>query len=216
MKIEIKNIFPAKQCDTSRDFSRSCDCYYQRFMKFPLIGVFHSHAELLHAALLEANHEVISFVPQPFKLHVNGKRYIPDCFIAYKNKHEVIELKPRGEFDDDKKIPLQERFKNEYGYEFKVISNESVFEEEVKANNWLFIIRTLSNVDEISTTNQEQDLLEKFFHKPKQQLGDVVKLNNRMNAYLDELALFRLIHKGKLNISNEKQLDLDTEVTSCI
>ncbi len=215
MNIHQKQRFAKQQIKTASNLLRSADCYLQTFIKFPEVGIFHSRAELLHAALLEADPEVISFVPQPFKLMVNGSRYIPDCYVAYKNKREVIELKPRGEFDEAKLIPLVEHFKQKHGADFKVVSNESVFEQELKAQNWLFIIRTLANMGDVSTNNQEQELLERFFFKPKQRIGDVVQINNRMNAYLDEIALYRLIHQGKLSISHDKPIDTDTEVTLC-
>lgn len=214
--LEVNMILPKQQVNSASKILVGALCFLQRFLKFPDVGVFHSYPELLHAALLESDPDVISFVPQPYKIMVNGRRYIPDCYVAYKDRHEVIELKPRGEFEDAKRIPITEYFKEKAGAEFKVISNESVMEQEIKAKNWLFIIQTLCNVNGLPTSNQEDEILEKFDDKPKQVIGDIVQLGNRINHGFHELALYRLIQQGKLDISHNKLIDIDTEVFSCI
>ncbi len=215
MHIQQRQLIAKQQVKTASKLLKNADCYLQKFIRFPQIGIFHSLAELLYAALLEADPDVISFVPQPFKLFVNGKRYIPDCYVAYKTKREVIELKPEGKFDESMVVPLTEHFRQKHDADFKVVTNESVFDQELKARNMLFIIRTLSNVSEISTNNQEQELLGQFYFRPKQRIGDVVQINNRMNAYLNEIALYRLIHQSRLSISHDKPIDIDTEVILC-
>ncbi len=215
MKIDLDDFIPKQQLDDASKIKINSKSYFQKFIKFPEIGIFHSYAELLHAALLEFDPDVISFVPQPFKFKINGKPYIPDCYVAYKNKKEVVELKPDGEFDQDRQLPLTAFLDDEHGIDFKVVSNESMFELETKAKNCLFIIRTLCNVQDVLTRNQEAELLERFTLKPNQCIGDVVQIGNRINAGLNEIALFRLIRKGKLSITHNQQIDLNTEVSRC-
>jgi len=206
-------IIPKQQVLSASKIMVSAQSYLQKFMKFPGTGIFHSYAELLHAALLESDPKVISFVPQPCKTMVNGRRYIPDCFVAYSNKREVIELKPAGKFNDAHFAPLSQFFNAELDAKFKVITNEEIFAQEQKALNWLFIIRVLINNTHEVTDNQEYQLIKVLSEKPQQNLGDLIHIGNRMNSFLKELALFRLINKGQVSINNDKDIDLNTEVS---
>lgn len=206
-------IIPKQQINSAKKILVSAQCYLQKFIKFPDIGIFHSYAELLHAALLESNQLVNSFIPQPCKTMIYGRRYIPDCYVAFSNKREVIELKPAGKFNDAHFAPLSEFFDTELDAKFKVITNEEIFAQEQKALNWLFIIRVLVNNSHEITDNQECQLLKVLSDKPQQNLGDLIQVGNRMNSFLHELALFRLIHKGQVSINNDKDIDLNTEVS---
>lgn len=216
MKVKKAKKTPVNQFKADSKKLISTQSYLQRFIKYPKIGYFFNKATFYHAALLEADTNVISFVPQPYELSLNGHPFIPDCYVAYKNKRTVFKLSSQGGIDQDIQIPVTEYLKEKDGAEFVVLSYDSVFEQEVKAQNWLFIIRTLCNVSDISTRNQEKDLLEKFFNKPKQQIGDIVQIDNRLNANLDEIALYRLIHQGKLTMSHTDPINFNTEVTACI
>jgi len=208
-------LLPIQQVGTASKLLRSADCYQQRFIKFDGVGIFHSYAELLHAALLESNPAVTSFTPQPFFLRIGRRRYIPDCYYVLDGKRYVVELKPRGEFADEMKLPLEAFFDYE-NIKFKVISNDSVLEHELIAQNWLRIIRVLINARHEDTQVEEIRLWESFLITPKAYLDDIISFSNRFSSRSREIALFRLIHKGKLTINfNDRDIGINTEVSLC-
>ena len=197
-KIKCNAQIPEQQ-KTSIGFMRSTDCYQQRFLKFPLLGVFHSYSELLHAALLEANTNVSSFVPQPFKFLIGRRRYIPDCFYLASGKRIVVEIKPQGKLSDEIKIPLTEYLAFN-DILFKVISNEEILEQETLALNWLYIVRTLLTSQYEETSVQEIQLYEKILAHSELSVGDIIDLGNRIQNRQNEIALFQLVYKGKLEL----------------
>lgn len=206
----------ASQQRSARKLLRSADCYQQKFIKFPQVGIFHSYAELLHAALLEADKEVESFVPQPFLFRIGKKRYPPDCYFIKNGKRFIAELKPLGKLSDETKIPMEEFCRRE-NMTFLVLSNESVMEQEQLALNWLKIIRTLNSALDIPTFDQEQLLMDRLFHEGECELGDIVFKGDRLDQKQYEIALFRLAHKGCLTLDLEqKYLSYSTKVSLCI
>ena len=108
-------------------------------------------------------------------------------------------------------------FFNYHDIKFQVISNESIIKNETLAKNWLFIIRTLSSADSVETIVDEQFILDKFIVYPNQRVGDVISVANRINQFNNEIALFRLAHRGKLKIDlDSSYLNANTEVNLCI
>lgn len=215
LRVSSDNFLPTQQIKSASKILRSADCYQQRFIKFPDVGIFHSYAELLHAALLEADPEVSTFIPQPLSLSIGRRKYVPDCYYVKSGRRYVVELKPSGEFDDNLRIPL-ESFFDYQDIKFEVISNESVLEDEHRALNWLRIIRILISAQLEDTQTEEIKLWESFLTTPKQYLDDVISVGNRFGGRAKEIALLRLIHQGKLTINfNGKDMGLDTEVSSC-
>lgn len=213
--VSADNLIPMQHAGIASRLLRSADCYQQRFIKFDGIGIFHSYAELLHAALLEANPEVSSFTPQPLSLRVGKRRYIPDCYYVKSGKRYVVELKPRGEFVDEMKLLLEAFFQFE-GIKFEVIPNESVLESEQVAISWLRIIRVLLSARFEDTTADEVRLWESFKSSQHQYIDEIISNGNRIDSRKREIALFRLLHKGKLKVNfNEKHLGLDSEVSLC-
>ncbi len=213
--VSSDNFLPTQQIKSASKILRSADCYQQRFIKFPDVGIFHSYAELLHAALLEADPEASNFIPQPLSLSIGRRKYVPDCYYVKSGRRYVVELKPRGEFDDNLRIPL-ESFFDYQEIKFEVISNESVLENEPLALNWLRIIRILISARLEDTQTEEIKLWDSFLANPKQYLDDIISVGNRLGDRAREIALFRLVHRGKLTINfNGKDMGLDTEVSSC-
>jgi hypothetical protein len=191
------------------------DCYFQRFIKFNEIGVFHSYSELLHAALLESDPLVSSFTPQPKGFNVNGKPYIPDCFYIKDGKQVFIEIKPRGKFTESKLIPLKEYTESNDG-EFLVVSNESILEQRIKAQNWLYIIRQLISGRYETTIGEEEDINRMMLHRGKLTLSEIIDQGNRAASALMGIALFRLVHEGRAHMNLEtKRLSYETEVQLC-
>jgi len=213
--VKTDSLVPCQQA-TQRNFKTACQFSQQIMLKHPYTSDFHSLAEHLHAGLLEGDCNVISYVPQPYQLRLRGQRYKPDCYVAMQNgPRRVLELKPRGEFIDDKRIPL-EHFFAEHGMTFEVVSNESVFDREIEARNWLEILKILHIATTYDTQAAEEMLLELFYQQNEHTVGDIVDSGDRERTYLSEIALFRLLHRGHLKAAlSEKWLNYDTEVTLC-
>lgn len=202
------------QQPTSLGFQTKCDFYQRRMLKHPFLSDFHSYAEYLHAGLLEGDADVVSYVPQPFQLMIRRKRYRPDCYFLHNVKgRRVRELRPRGEMREDEQVPLT-HFLAQYGMHFEVISNESVFAREIEAENWLEIVRILHQARQFTTTNAEQQVLEKINAISPCTLGDVIDDGDRERTYLREIALFRLLHRGYLSADlTASLLDFDLEIS---
>ena len=213
-KIKCDSLIPNQQT-TRISFLRSVDCYQQKFLKFPKIGIFHSYAELLQAALFESDCSVTSFVPQPFRFYIGRHSYTPDFYYVHNGKRTVLELKSAGSLDPKFYKPLNAFLKNK-DINFKVITNQEILDQEIFCQSWLYIIRTLVNAKDIDTTGQENRILTNFIHKPKQKYGDLINIFDRFEKYEDEIALLRLVHRGKLSLAiNKKLLTLDTEISLC-
>lgn len=210
-RVKAESLEP-HQRPTAAKLMVATDYSEQWMLKHPYLSAFHCYAEHLNAGLLEGEPHVISYTPQPFLLLVNGKWYTPDCHIVWDNQpQEVIELKPRGEMPEDKRIPL-EHFFAQYQMTFKVVSNESVFAREIEAENWLQIIQALHLTRLVDTARAEHAVHDRFIQLGACQLGDVIDPGYREHTYQKEIALFRLLHRGIIHASlSEAVLDLDTE-----
>ena len=215
MRVKAPDLIPRQRLDAKR-LKRRTDWYERVMIKHPTRSLFHSLAELYHAALLEANADVISYVPQPYSLLIGSRRYIPDCFVFKNDERVVIELKPRGEMDSELEIPLQQFFKSK-GMRFLVVPNEWALEQSLKAENWLTILSVLVFGNLYETADQESRLLDRFFLQPNLNLGDVIDPGNRLGCFYEELSLFRLIHQGHLAANlDSSPLDYDTEISLCM
>jgi len=204
-----------EQCSTPIGFQRACDFHQQNFIKHPGRSDFHCRAEYLHAGLLEGNPNILIFVPQPFKLIINGRRYTPDCYILDGSVRRVLEIKPQGVFEDEKRIPLEQYFEL-HGMKFEVVSNESIFEREAEAENWIEIVRTLYIAIDWDTEASEYKVLDYFYQHPECTFGDFVDPGDREGTFAEEVALFRLLHRGVIQADlTSKPLDYNTEVQLC-
>jgi hypothetical protein len=188
----------------------------QIMLKHPHMSYFHSKAEHLHAALLEADPEVVSYTPRPFKLTVRAKPYVPHCYVFRSDgNHQVITLKPRAEMALADREPLEAFFAGK-GLCFHLISSESIFEQELKAQNWVDIVRTLYLARALDTNGAELLVLNRFYQSGRIRLGDLVDSNDRERTYLVEIAVLRLLHQGVLSapLSNT-WLEFETEFELC-
>lgn len=209
------NLIPVQQVRSARKTLRNTDCYQQRFVKFDDIGIFHSYAEYLHAALLESDIDVSIFTPKPFKLKVGSRNYIPDCYFVKGGDRYVVEIKPKGELSTELETPLREYF-NFKGINFNVTSNESIFEREILGQNWIQIIQTLVSSRFENTDTQEREIWEKLHIKENLSIGDFIDSGHRLGSMHNEIALFRLAHSGKIHLDLESTpVNFETCVSLC-
>lgn len=215
MKIKIDKIVIAQQTKSALKIKRSADFYLQYFKKFPDLGIFHSYPELIHAALLEANPEVSDFVPQPLKLYVGNRRYIPDCYYVENKNKKVVEIKPEGKMEEKIRIPVQE-FLKKHKMDFFVISNEEILEQEQLGLNWLQIIRVINSGKGIETKDTKLKILDLFYENNQRTVGDFISQGNRLNSFKMELALYKLIYDHSISFNESAGLiNYDTEVKLC-
>lgn len=175
------------QHTTSRSFRTAADVRLQCMVKHPHLSEFHSLAEHLHAGLLEGTPSVSCYVPQPFRLRIGKRRYTPDCYVVEGHKRRMIELKPRGEFDDALKAPLEAFFAMQ-GMVFEVVANESVYERSLEAQNWLAVTRVLHLNRELNTHAQELEVLEAIAPSQGRALGEIIDPGHRRESLGLELA----------------------------
>lgn len=214
-RVQADTLEPHQQ-KTAPSLKTACDFRQQCMLKHPFLSDFHCRAEHLHAGLLEGDPAVTSYIPQPFRLRVRGRRYTPDCYVvADTMPRRIRELKPDGAMPEDVQIPLIHYFA-QYGMQFEVISNESVFERAIEAENWLEIVRILYLARDLDTADAEQAVLETLCQKGPCTLGDVIDPGDRARTYWQEIALFRLMHRGHVaGALTARPLDFDTQVSLC-
>lgn len=202
------------QVPTRKKLRVATDCHEQRFVKFPFVATLHSYSEFLYAGLLESDPKVTSFVPQPFRLRIGRRKYIPDFYVVSGLHRIVIEMKPRGEFDSALSTPL-EAFFNFHGMKFSIVSNESVLKREREALTWLDITRRLASADDIDTGALEFKLYDQIQIEGDVELGDIIDEVDRAGSYPKEIALLRLLHRGKLQADLTSPLQYDTVLRPC-
>lgn len=194
--VQAHSLIPA-EVPTPLKLLRQADCYQQYGVKYPQRGTFHSYAELLHFALCEGDPAVASFTPQPFRVRLQGRPYVPDAHLVLHGERVVRELKPRGELDDKIRRPLEVFFRF-HQMRYEVISNESILEREIEALNWLHVVRALCSATDVRTDAEERDLLGFFLTEEAGELGDLLDPSNRRANYTLEIAVYRLLHRGHL------------------
>lgn len=215
VRIRQRQMIPAQQ-PTPRCLTRSVDYYEQRCVKYPDRAAFHSYAEFIHALLLEADETVTSFVPQPYVIELGRGLYTPDVFVARQSLREVLELKPRAEFEAKKEISLRALFE-QHDMTFRVVANEEVLKQESLALNWLPLIQVLAQADDqgIETDQWEQKLLMEARLHNSLRVESLLPRASRQEAYLAEVALMRLLHRHQLHCDLSKApLNYDREVTA--
>lgn len=204
------------QHSVSRAFRTQCDFWQQRLLKHPHRSEFHSRAEYLHAGLLEGNPTVTVFVPQPYRLQVGRRWYTPDCFVLETGRRRVLEIKPGAHMDEALRGPVTAFFAR-HGLDFEVVANEHVFERHQEAENWLEIVRRLVASRDRDTTVAEVQVWERCLRHPRGlTVGDVIDRADRESTFAQEIALYRLLHRGRLQCDLDWQpLGYDTEVEPC-
>lgn len=195
---------------------KSSDCYFQKGLKFPFVGHFHSLSELLHYGISEGNPSISHFTPQPRPLRIDGKNYFPDCSYVKDGKYVVVEIKPRGEFTNSKAGPITS-YLEDLGATFKVVSNESIQDKSILAKNWLQIVRVLVSAQYETTNGEEEDIFDEIKRGGILTLGDIIERGNRIDKRGKEIALYRLAHQGVASlVLSDRPLSYETEVTLCI
>lgn len=215
-QVQADELIP-RQHPTPPKFMTACDFRVQHMLKYPQLAEFHSLAEHLNAGLCEGDHEVISYVTQGIRVRLRNRWYTADNVVVRRSGPRVIqELKPRGEMDAADQEPLTQYFAL-HDFRFEVISNESVYERRIEAENWLEIVRRLVMARDLDTADAEFKLLEILDHHGPQTLGDLVDPGNRSGSFLQEIALYRLLHRGLLvsPTLTEHPLDADTGFVLC-
>ena len=214
-KVRCENIIPAQQIQTAKNLLTAAVCHLLRITKHPsnyVIG--HSLPEAYHLGLLESNFDVKRVVPQPFKLFIGTRRYIPDCYFEEKGRPVVVELKPKGTDFEHIARPVSE-YLSRKGIEFRMVWNEDVLEHFVLAENWLYMARTLWNARRIDTEAAELEILDRTYDG-ENCFGDFVQYGDRVNFCENEIAIFRLAYRNMLCLKlSEREINNETEVLPC-
>ena len=196
-QVRLFNQEPEQQ-HTSVGFLRSIDYHKRRMLKHPKHSAFHSKSEFWHALLLEANPDVLRYTPQPFAMKIKNRRYIPDIYYESQRYGRFVgEIKPKGQFNQTQDDVLT-AFWHQRGIQFIQITNESILAKTVMAKNWHFIVRNLVIARDLDTTPLEEELQHRCFVNKSLTFGDIINVGNRQSTYNDEIALYRLLHQGRI------------------
>ena len=203
-KVKIESITPKQQYDYAKRIAVQTHSFFQVFIKFQYLAIFHSYAELLHAARLESNPDVSTFTPQPVNIYVNDQRYVPDCFHIENGKQIITEIKKSPESRVKNRAAIEEKL-NESDIAFRVIDNHSVLKDERELLNWLQIVRSLTLNKHLSTEEQENLIIEYKECNKEFQIFDLVIQDDTRQSFLYELAFIRLLYKHQLTMKDPQQ-----------
>lgn len=211
-RISAASLTPC-QVKTDRNFQIACDFRAVQLLKHADISEFHSLAEYYHALMLEGDPSVSRYVPQPFRLKIGRRRYTPDCYLVRNGNVDVVELRPQAEFDEGRRQALEAFFRL-HGMRFIVIPNETILSRRTEAENWQMITQMLICHRDVETTQLESQLLDEVARRGCIQFGDYVSPFDRSSSRIQEIALLRLLHQGKLTANlTEGRFGYNTELT---
>lgn len=216
-RVDAPNLVPSQQ-PTSLKLLKSADTYQQHGAKFGGTGIYHGYAEYIHALWLESRRSVTRFVPQPFLIYVDHRRYIPDCYILQNNQIDVVELKAGGSMAWPDQDLMTAFFAREH-MQFRLIDNDEVLQHETEALHWRPIVQSLvvANHYGLDTRTAESELLQTCARYESCEIGDLISPRRHADPSDHLIALYRLIHKHDLLVDLAyERLDYDTPVTLCI
>lgn len=206
-----------RQHRASRELRIAKNYWMAPSLKHPgnTVSEYHSYSEYLNAGLAEGNPLLTVFIPQPFRMRYRGKPYTPDALEIVSGKRFVVELKPCGEMDAGKRAALTAFFKL-HNHDFIVRSNESVLEREWEALNWHTIVQVLTLHAALATDEAERHLLQNWPAGGISSLSDWVDQGDREGTLMNEIALFRLAHRGWIIPRfSDSPLSYTTEFHTC-
>lgn len=216
-RIDAPNLEPSQQA-TSLDFLKKADVYQQSGVKFDGVGIFHSYPEYIYALWLESQKPIKKYIPQPYLLYYDHKRYIPDFYVIRNNQVEIIELKSRGAMEWPDPI-LIETFFSRHDMRFYVLDNKEALTHETEALHWLPIVQSLcvANRYNLDTRAFESELLRACARQTVCEVGDLITPLQHCDRSDYLIALYRLIHRHDLIVDlTNNRLDYDTPIRLCI
>lgn len=179
---------------------RTKEAYWQRFLKYPRLSLFESRSELLHAALLEGDPAVSAFVPHPFRLRAAARGF-SGCYLRRDGIRVARVIAAHDALSDALQSSLREFFASHRMY-FEVISEQAILTRETEARNWLYIVRRLIETNMLDTTARETLLLRRMRSYGEKTLVELIGNPIRTR---DEIALFRLLHRGALRARLDRE-----------
>ncbi|MBI2379535.1 MAG: hypothetical protein HYV16_02095 [Gammaproteobacteria bacterium] len=211
-RVRAESLVPVQQPTPVRLLQR-VDAYLIHGLKFPAIAYCHSYSELLHLALLEGDPQVLSYVPHPFRLQLGKAFYIPDVYVVRAGQRLVYELKPRGEFEAAWLRRLTAFFAF-HGMQFVVLANEEVEAQETVALNYLTALQTVVSAQDADTLALEEALYSRLELAGPLPLGELITSTQHESSFLSEVALFRLLLRGKIQGELQTGIEYQTRFWS--
>lgn len=96
-----------------------------------------------------------------------------------------------------------------------MVWNEDILEHQALAENWLYIARLLCNADTVDSERAELKLLELLYDSPKA-LGEIIDYGDRAGTCEDEVAIYRLAKRGKVDLELAfEAINNETRVSLC-
>ncbi len=216
-KVRCPNLEEPRQHPTRRGFKTKVDCYLSRLMKFPEeVAVAHCPHEMHLWGILEGDPDVRYMVPQSHAFYIGTSGYTADLYFEKNGRRYIAEVKSEKDFEkfEEKSYCLRE-FLRPTVFSFIHITNESIAEREVFARNWLRIVQTLVTSTHVRTERAAEIVMDRLHEKPLQ-LGDIIDMSHRVDECQMEIALYRLAHRGKIQLDLEhERLNADTAVSLC-
>lgn len=214
MNIQIESLVPAQIRIGLKDRQKA-DYFEQKMLKHPMATYFLSRLALLYAGLLEGEPEVISYVPYPFRIRFGKLLFKPDFYVSRRVNDEVVFFHSLG-----KTIPFWfdelSKYLNQNNIGLAMIDPPDVFSKEIEAENWLEVVRRLSNDDNNLSLELSNHLMTKAMQCEFFTIGEVIDRSDRNSSLEIEITLLILIIRGKLNATiQHAPLSYDTRISIC-
>jgi len=190
--------------------------FLQVLIKFSETAYFRSEPAWLYAGLLEGDPSISAFIPYPFQLWVGRALHTPMFYVVpVAAKRQVVDIQESSESLRAKQNARLQFFQQR-GLDYQVINRESIYARQTEAENWLEMVRSLYFARFLDTGVEEDALIDRVREIGGCELGDIVDVGDRERSYRDEIAILRLLHRGRLCTDlSTRYLDLDSVIQLC-
>jgi hypothetical protein len=215
--VTIKSV-EAKQRGLTTKEMRSVDYWEAMLIKHPGVSRMVGEATFLNAYLLEASSRISQFIPRPFEIGLGKTELIPSFWIQDDTGQSVVQVGRSEGLDEFQQSAIAHSL-SARGLMFQVIERDAVFEREQEAQNWRLIVKTLVQGRGWNTGYAEDSLVARFRKTARRrlELRDITDPGRREACWLDELACFRLLHRGVITTDElvDRPLGYDTGFWLC-
>lgn len=192
--------------------------HHQRWMpKHPeRISRFDSRAELLFAALMEADTRVRRYVPQPFDIPIKQRQkwYRPDFYLARADGSEhVIEVTTPMRAE---KRPIREvtAYLKSYGMQYDLVLTTWIYERLRLAESWLAISQIIHMYRDVDNAPARQAVTRGLKSHGALTTHELIQLESSIPGSMLLAAVCQMLHSGAVQAAlEESPFTLYTEIT---